>query len=262
MRRVALITGASGGIGADLARVFSAHGHDLALVARSRDRLDALADEIAALGRPRPLVFAADLAERGAVEHLAAALQKAGASADILVNNAGFGLMGECAALDPAEQLAIVDLNVRALVETTLRFLPQIVAARGKILNVASIVSFFPGGPGMALYYASKAFVRSFTLALGQEMRGRGVAVTVLCPGYTRTGFQSRAGFEAETLAFLPGQSAMEVAEAGFAGLIAGRREVVPGLVNKVTAWLLPFSPKALILPVLSRLQQKRRGNA
>jgi len=262
-RPLALITGASGGIGADLARVFARHGHDLALVARNREKLEALADEIAASGRPRPLVLAFDLAAPGAVEKIAEALQAAGAAPDILVNNAGFGLAGAFAELDPAEQIAIVDLNVRALVEMTLRFLPEIAAARGKILNVASVVSFFPGGPGMAIYYASKAFVRSFTLAVGQELRAKGVTVTVLCPGVTWTGFQSRAGFAPEmALSHFPGQTAMEVAEAGFAGLIAGRREVVPGLFNKLTQMVLPFSPKSLILPLISRLQQKRRSNA
>jgi short-subunit dehydrogenase len=169
-RRVTLITGASGGIGAGLARVFARHGHDLALVARSRGKLEALADEIAASGRPRPLVLVFDLLEQGAATQIAAALEAAGATPEILVNNAGFGLAGEAAGLDPAEQLAIVDLNVRTLVEMTLRFLPSIRSARGKILNVASIAAYFPGGPGMAAYYASKSFVLSFSLALSQEL--------------------------------------------------------------------------------------------
>lgn len=263
IRRVTLITGASSGIGADLARVFARHGHDLALVARRKDRLEALADEIKSGGRPRPLVLAFDLAAPGAAKRIAEALEAGGAAPDILVNNAGFGLAGAFADIDPNEQLAIVDLNVRALVEMTLRFLPAIAAARGKILNVASVVSFFPGGPGMAVYYASKAFVRSFTLSIGQELRAQGVTVTALCPGVTWTGFQSRAGFAPEmALTYFPGQTSMEVAEAGFAGLMAGRREVVPGLFNKLTVFLLPFSPKALILPLISRLQRKRRSNA
>ena len=168
----------SGGIGADLARVFARHGHDLALVARSGAKLKALADEIASSGRPRPLVLAFDLTERGAVSELAAALDAAGATPDVLVNNAGFGLAGEAAGLDPAEQLAIVDLNVRTLVEMTLRFLPSIRSARGKILNVASIAAYFPGGPGMAAYYASKSFVLSFSLALSQELHSQRVTVS------------------------------------------------------------------------------------
>ena len=258
-RRVALITGASGGIGADLARVFARHGHDLALVARSRAKLEALADEIAASGRPQPLVLVFDLIEQGAVSELAAALDAAGATPDVLVNNAGFGLAGEAAGLDPAEQLAIVDLNVRTLVEMTLRFLPSIRSARGKILNVASIVAYFPGGPGMAAYYASKSFVLSFSLALAQEMHSQGVTVSALCPGYTKTDFQARAGIGADMdLGRLPVSTAMEVAEAGYAGLIAGRREIVPGFFNKLGISLLPLLPKALILTVISRLQQNR----
>jgi short-subunit dehydrogenase len=258
-RRVALITGASGGIGADLARVFARHGHDLALVARSGAKLKALADEIASSGRPRPLVLAFDLTERGAVSELAAALDAAGATPDILVNNAGFGLTGEAAGLDPAEQLAIVDLNVRTLVEMTFRFLPSIRSARGKILNVASIAAYFPGGPGMAAYYASKAFILSFSLALSQELHSQGVTVSALCPGYTKTDFQARAGIGANMdLGRLPASTAMEVAEAGYAGLIAGRREIVPGSLNKLGVGLLPFLPKSITLAVISRLQQNR----
>ncbi len=259
MRRVTLITGASGGIGAELARVFARHGHDLALVARSHAKLEALADEIAASGRPRPLVLVFDLIERGAATQIAAALEAAGAAPEILVNNAGFGLAGESAFLDPAEQLAIVDLNIRAVVEITLGFLPAIRAARGKILNVASVAAYFPGGPGMAVYYASKSFVLAFSLALHQELRSHGVVVSALCPGYTKTDFQARAGFGANMdLSRLPASTAMEVAEAGYAGLIAGRREVVPGFLNKVGTMLLPFLPKGTILAVISRMQQNR----
>ncbi|MFZ0494341.1 MAG: SDR family NAD(P)-dependent oxidoreductase [Methylocella sp.] len=261
-RRVTLITGASGGIGAGLARVFARHGHDLALVARSRAKLEALADEIAASGRPRPLLLVFDLIEQGVATQLAAAIEAAGATPEILVNNAGFGLAGEAAGLDPAEQLAIVDLNIRAVVEITLCFLPAIRAARGKILNVASIAAYFPGGPGMAAYYASKSFILSFSLALSQELQSQGVTVSALCPGYTKTDFQARAGFGPNMdLTRLPASTAMEVAEAGYAGLIAGRREIVPGFFNKLGVSLLPFLPKALILAVISRLQQNRAVN-
>jgi uncharacterized protein len=258
-RRVTLITGASGGIGAGLARVFARNGHDLVLVARSRDKLEALADEIAAPGRPRPLVLTSDLAERGAVSELAAALDAARASPDILVNNAGFGLAGPVAGLDPPEQLAIVELNVRTLVEMTLQFLPSIRSARGKILNVASVAAYFPGGPGMAAYYASKSFVLSFSLALSQELHSQGITVSALCPGYTKTGFQARAGIGPNMdLPRFPSSTAMEVAEAGYAGLIAGRREIVPGSLNKLCIGLLPFVPKSITLAVISRVQQHR----
>jgi uncharacterized protein len=259
-RRVTLITGASGGIGADLARVFARHDHDLALVARSQAKLEALADEIAAAGRPRPLVLAIDLTGKDAVGHVAAALGAAGASPEILVNNAGFGLAGEALKLDRAEQLGIVDLNIRVAVEMTLRFLPAICAARGKILNVASVASHFPGGPGMAAYYASKAFLLSFSLALHQELRQRGVTISALCPGYTKTGFQARAGLGPELESRFPGTSAMEVAEEGYAGLMAGRREIVPGFANRVAVFILPFLPKSVVLSLISWIQLKRAG--
>jgi uncharacterized protein len=258
-RRVTVITGASGGIGADLARVFARHGHDLVLIARSGTALEALAGEISVPGRPRPLVLVADLLERGAITQIAAGLEAAGVSPEILVNNAGFGVLGPAADLDVAEQLAIVDLNIRAAVEMTLRCLPAIRAARGKILNVASVAAYFPGGPGMAAYYASKAFLLSFSLALSQELRADGVTVSALCPGYTKTGFQARAGFGSNLdLARLPSTTAMEVAEAGYAGLITGRRAIVPGFLNKLSVLLLPFLPKPVVLAFISRLQQNR----
>ncbi|MFZ4534533.1 MAG: SDR family NAD(P)-dependent oxidoreductase, partial [Alsobacter sp.] len=164
MRDVTLVTGASQGIGAELARALAADGVDLALTARSAAALEALADAIAATGRPRPLVLVEDLAVPGAADRLAEALAAAGARATGLVNNAGYGLNGEVADLPRAEQGGIIDLNSRALVDLTLRLLPDIIAARGRILNVASTAAFQPG-PGMAVYYASKAFVLSFSEA-------------------------------------------------------------------------------------------------
>ena len=257
-RRGALITGASGGIGAALARVMARHGHDLALVARSADRLAALADEIAATGRPRPVVLAIDLARSGSTEDLAAGLAAAGASVEILVNNAGFGLNGPAGDLERASQIEMIDLNVRSLVDLTLRFLPEIVAARGRILNVASVAAFLPG-PGMAVYYATKAFVVSFSAAIGEELRASGVSVTALCPGWTATDFQSRAGIDAPVTALMPAMSAMAVAEDGYAGMMAGRRRVTPGLFNKVAVAILPYIPNSLLLPAIARMQRARR---
>ena len=257
-RAVTLITGASGGIGADLARVFASHGHDLALVARTTGKLEALADEIAGTGRPRPIVLSCDLASEHACDRVAAALVDAGASVAILVNNAGYGLVGRVAALDPREQLGIVDLNVRSVLELTLRFLPEITAARGKILNVASVVSFF-AGPGMAVYYASKAFLSSFSRALSEEVKGTGVTVTVLHPGLTATGFQARAGLDAaKALRGMPAATALSVAMIGYDGLMAGKRTVVPGLGNKIGTLLMPLLPDALLLPIVARVQNSR----
>lgn len=259
-RKATIVTGASEGIGAELARVFAAKGHELALVARRRDRLDQLADEIAAAGRRRPLVIELDLTAEGAAALLEEALAGGGLVPEILVNNAGFGLIGRAAELDEAEQLAIVDLNIRALTELTLRFLRPIIAAKGAILNVASVASFMPG-PGFAIYYASKAYVRSFSEALAEELRPHGVKVTALCPGPVRTGFQARAGFDFTGAMGLMAPAlvpADEVARAGYDALIAGRRVVVPGLANKLLVLAARISPRALLLPLLASAQQAR----
>jgi hypothetical protein len=258
-RRVAIVTGASRGIGADIARVLAGRGVDLALVARNRTELETLANEIAARNCPRPLVVALDLSERDAPEQIATALATAGAIIDMLINNAGFGLAGEVADLDAAEQVNIVDLNIGALVALTLRFLPDLIAARGRILNVASTAAFLPG-PGMAVYYATKAFVLSFSEALTYEMRRHGVTVSALCPGPTATAFFARAGVDkfAQFDRF-PMMSSLAVAEAGVSGLMQGRRIILPGAMNKLTGWLVPFIPHALLLPAVARLQSKRR---
>ncbi|MDB5644100.1 MAG: hypothetical protein JWN07_3417, partial [Hyphomicrobiales bacterium] len=218
MRQITLITGASDGIGAELARIMARGGHDLALTARRRDRLDALADEIAATGRPRPLVIPCDLSQPGAIDVLESQLAAADARVAFLVNNAGFGLHGRAAALDRAAQLEMIDLNIRALTDLTLRLLPQITQARGGLLQVASTAAFLPG-PNMAVYYATKAYVLSFSEALAQEMKAAGVRVCVLCPGPTATGFQTRAGLDAAIFDTMRPMSARAVAEAGFAGL-------------------------------------------
>ena len=261
-RGVAIVTGASEGIGAELARVFAARRHDLALVARRADRLEALADEIVASGAERrPLVVGLDLSEAGAIDALAQALDEAGARAEILVNNAGFGLLGRVETLDPAEQLAMVDLNVRALTALTLRFLPAIVATQGAILNVASIAAFMPG-PNFAVYYATKAYVLSFSEALTEELRPSGVKVSCLCPGPVETGFQARSGFALEgkmAAARLALVSAAEVARQGYDGLMAGRRVVVPGLMNRLIVLLARHVPRGLMLPLMAAAMNGRR---
>lgn len=260
VRAVALVTGASGGIGAELARVFARHGHDLALTARDGARLDALAGEIAAAGRPRPLVIPCDLAAPGAADGIAAALVDAGARVAFLVNNAGYGVLGPVAGSERGAQLGIVDLNVRALLDLTLRFLPDLEATHGRILNVASVASYMPG-PGMAVYYASKHFVGAFSRALSQELSGSGVSVTLLNPGMTGTGFQARAGMgRAAGLSKVSGASAASVARYGYDALMAGRRVAVPGLVNKLGALVLPLVPDAVLLPFLHRFQSARRN--
>ncbi|MGJ0509781.1 MAG: SDR family NAD(P)-dependent oxidoreductase [Methylocystis sp.] len=259
-RPAAVITGASDGIGAELARVFAEKGHEVAIVARRGDRLEALADAIAAKGANRPTVVELDLLSDGAVEMLAARLAEAGLSVQYLVNNAGFGLMGRIADLDEAEQLAMIDLNIRALTALTLRFLPSVTATRGGVLNVASVASFMPG-PGFAVYYATKAFVRSFSEAISHELAPAGVKVSCLCPGPVITGFQARAGMSFDGImgamkpALVPAE---DVARQGYEGLMAGRRIVIPGAVNKAMVWSARLSPRALLLPLLGAAQVKR----
>ncbi|MDB5545689.1 MAG: hypothetical protein JWO64_2838 [Hyphomicrobiales bacterium] len=259
MRKLALITGASDGIGAELARVMAGASHDLALVARGADRLAALANEIESTGRPRPLVIACDLSRPEGLDALVTRLASEGARIDILVNNAGFGLHGAANRLERAAQLDMIDLNIRALTDLTLRLLPQIIEARGRILNVASIAAFLPG-PQMAVYYASKAYVLSFSEALSQELKGAGVKVSVLCPGPTSTGFPARAGLDAALFQRMRPASARDVAEAGYAGLMAGQRVIVPGLLNKLSRVLAGVTPRAILLPLVGRLQESRKA--
>lgn len=249
MRPVALITGASAGIGAELARVFAEHGHELVLVARREDRLAALADEIAAGGRQRPTVLNVDLERRDAVSGLAAELTSRGLEPQIVINNAAFGLVGRADKLSRDEQLAMIDLNVRALTELSLAFVESLGRHRGGILNVASVAAFMPG-PGMAFYYASKAFVLSFSEALHQELSERGVKVTTLCPGPVPTEFQARAGL-GDRMPNVLALPAERVARIGYDGLMRGKRVVVAGIGNRIGVFLLRFMPNALLLPLL-----------
>lgn len=249
MKPVTLITGASAGIGAELARVFAEHGHELVLVARREDRLAALADEIAKGGRPRPIVLMADLGQRDAVAKIEAQLSLLDLEPAIVVNNAGFGLLGRAAMLSRDEQLAMIDLNIRALTELSLAFLDSIARHRGGILNVASIAAFMPG-PGMAVYYASKAFVLSFSEALHQELSDRGVRVTALCPGPVPTEFQARAGL-GDRMPNVLSLPAERVARIGYDGFMRGKRVVVAGTGNRIAISLLRFMPHALLLPLL-----------
>jgi len=243
---VVLVTGASSGIGAALAREFASHGHTVVLTARRAAELDALADRIAGKGHPRPHVVTADIGTDDGIAQLEAALRERGMEVAILVNNAGFGLLGAAADLDLAQQLAIVDLNVRALTDLTLRFLPDITRHRGGILNVASIAGFLPG-PGMAVYHASKAFAVSFSEALHAELAGKGVRVTALCPGPVPTGFFHRAGIPHGYFPAFLARSAERVAREGYAGLMAGRRLAIPGGPNRILTLLPRLFPRGFV---------------
>jgi len=257
-RPVVVITGASAGIGAALARVFARHGHELVLVARRKARLQALAAEIAATGAHKPLVIAADLERPDAVRKIGRMLAARGVEPQYVVNNAGFGLLGPAELRDRDEQLAMIDLNIRALTELSLAFVASLARHRGGVLNVGSVAGFMPG-PGMAVYYASKAYVLSFTTALHRELKARGVRVTALCPGPVPTEFAKRAGIAKPFSQGLLMQPAERVAEAGYRGLMAGRRLVVPGAMNKLISVLVGFMPRGLLLAVLDGLQSRRR---
>ncbi|TPQ35778.1 short-chain dehydrogenase [Bradyrhizobium guangdongense] len=256
--RVTLITGASAGIGAELARVFAANGHRLVLAARRADRLEALASEIAAKGGTRPIVIACDLQDSSAGDKIAAALAAEGVELDHLVNNAGFGVFGEAIKRDRAEQIGIIDVNIRALTDLSLRFAEQLVKNRGGILNVGSVAGFLPG-PGMAVYYASKAYVISFTEALRGELGPRGVRVTVLCPGPVPSEFQARAGFMPGVDSAVLNVSAADVAKDAYRGLMANKRAVLPGLGIKIVPFLLRFFPRGFILNAVGRFQMRKR---
>ena len=260
MTPVTVITGASAGIGAELARVFARNGHALVLVARRKDRLTALAAEIVASGKPEPLVLAIDLSLRDAAAQIADALTARDLEPQYVVNNAGFGLIGPAAVLDRGEQGNMIDLNIRALTDLSLAFIDSIARRRGGVLNVASVAAFLPG-PGMAVYYASKAYVLSFSEALHRELAPRGVRVTCLCPGPVETEFSARAGvIEGKAPALLT-VSAARVAKAGYRGLMRGRRIVVPGLANKIVAFLPRIIPRRLILTVLARRQKRHTSS-
>ena len=259
LRPVTIITGASAGIGAALAREFARNGHALALVARRQDRLHALAEEIAAAGGVRPLVIVADLQQRDAARLIGDALAAQGAEPQFMVNNAGFGLVGTAAALDRDEQLTMIDLNMRALTELSVAFVDSLARHRGGILKVGSVAGFLPG-PGMAVYYATKAYVLSFSEALHSELKARGVRVSVLCPGPVPTEFGARAGVKGRSLApdFLS-QSAEEVAEAGYRGLMRGQRTIIPGLLNKLLVLLIKLFPRRVAMAVVDRRQRRRK---
>jgi uncharacterized protein len=257
--RVTLITGAATGIGAELARVFASRAHRLALVDRNAHGLAALAGDIIAGGGRVPLPIVCDLERPEACDGIAKALADAGVEVEYVVNNAGFGLFGHAIELDRAEQLAIIAVNIRALTDLSLRFSDQLIRHRGGILNLASLAGFLPG-PGMAVYYASKAYVLSFSEALREELGPRGVRVTTLCPGSVASQFQRRAGIAPGLEHEILKLTAREVALAGYRGLMAGRRAVLPGLGMKIIPFLLRLFPRGFIAAAVARVQLRERA--
>ncbi|MBV9882511.1 MAG: SDR family oxidoreductase [Sphingomonadaceae bacterium] len=251
MRPVTLITGASAGLGAEFARQCAARGEALVLVARRRDRLEALAAELG--GAPHILV--ADLAREGAAASLLAEMEAEGLSVGTLINNAGFGLAGKFADRPVARLSEMIDLNVRTLVELCHLVLPAMRArGEGAILNVASTAAFQPG-PNMAVYYASKAFVLSFTEALHHELKGTGIRVSALCPGPTATEFGEVALASTSSSLRLVTADAPSVVRAGLRGLDRNKAVVIPGWTNKTTANLSRFLPRAAMRRIVGAIK-------
>lgn len=256
MRETALVTGASSGIGADLARLFAKDGNDVVLVARSEEKLQSLA---AALGREFNVtarVIVADLAKPDAAQDVVDAL--GGVTIDTLVNNAGYGVAGPFAETDVNAELQMIQVNVVALTHLTKLLLPGMLARKhGRILNVASTAAFQPG-PLMAVYYATKAYVLSFTEALAEEVSGSGVTVTALCPGPTATGFAAAADMESSRLFnMLPLMTSEKVAAYGYRALRRGKRIAIPGVRNRLMAQSLRVSPRRLVTKIVRRMQEK-----
>jgi short-subunit dehydrogenase len=254
--RTAVVTGASSGIGAEIARQLARRGHGVTLVARSVAKLESLATELAGEG-VRAEVIAADLTDRSARAGLLGAIEARGLSPEILVNNAGLSTLGPVARSDPEAEMAMVELDVVAVVDLCSRFLPGMVArGRGAVLNVASTAAFQPL-PGQAGYGAGKVFVLSYTQSLAAELKGSGVTATTLCPGPVETGFGERAGFSDEdaknALPPVMWVPATEVAKVAVDGLDKGRLVVIPGTANRVAAALSQVAPRSLLLPYLAR---------
>lgn len=253
-RLTALITGASSGIGRDLAREFAADGFDVVLVARQEGQLQQLADELTRAHRVSARVMPADLAQAGASRRLCEELERAGASIDVVVNNAGFGLQGAFAQHDPQRITDMIQVNVTALTELTRRLLPGMLARnRGGILNVGSTAGFQPG-PFMAVYYATKAYVLSFTEAIAEEVAGTALRVSCLSPGPTATGFADAAHMTGTRLFKRGKMTSADVARMGYEGWKRGRVIVVPGMTNRIGAAVVRLSPRPLVRKAIGRL--------
>jgi len=251
-----LITGASGGIGYELAKLFARDHHNLILIARSADKLAQVAEELQKQGitvKTIPI----DLAAPPAPKFIFNQLQREGINVEILINNAGFGAHGEFIQIAPEEILGQIDLNIRALTELTRLFLPAMVQRRaGKIMNVASTAAFQPG-PLMAVYYATKAYVLSFSEALANEVKDAGITVTCLCPGPTETGFGARAGNDKARMFKYAAMSAARVAEDGYCALMEGRTLAISGAQNWLVAQSTRFAPRKLVTAISRWVAEK-----
>jgi len=256
--KTALITGASSGIGLELAHLFAQDGYRLVLVARNRTALRLLGDDLQSRYGITVRIAPKDLAHPASPEELYHELQESGIVLDVLVNNAGFGAAGSFLKTNWQDESEMIQVNITALTHLTKLFLPQIRAREGKLLNVASTAAFQPG-PFMSVYYASKAYVLSFTEALAEEALGTGMTVTCLCPGPVKTNFQKRAYLQGTKLATSPlTVDVREVARIGYEGMKQGRRIVIPGWKNRVLVEGVRLAPRSLLTKVVRKLQEKK----
>jgi short-subunit dehydrogenase len=262
--RTALITGASAGIGVELAKELARRGHGVTLVARREDRLKTLADELAATHGVRTEVMAADLADDDARTELAAEIARRELTVDVLVNNAGFTTMGPVSQSDPAREVAMIRTDVEAVAHLCSLFVPGMVErSRGAVLNVASTAAFQPL-PGQAGYGGSKAFVLAYTRALAEELRGSGVTATTLCPGPVKTEFAEVMGLSeqesGESLPQFMWVTAADVAKDAVAAMDKGRDVVIPGTPNRIAARFAYLAPRRLLLPILAKQHPALKG--
>ena len=258
--KTALITGASSGIGLELAHLFARDGYRLVLLARNRSILRQLGDDLQSRYSITVRIEPKDLAHPATPAELYQELQESGIVLDVLVNNAGFGGSGAFVSTEWNHEAEMMQVNMVALTHLTKLFLPQIRAREGMIMNVASTAAFQPG-PFMAVYYASKAYVLSFTEALAEELRGTGVKVSCLCPGPVKTNFQKRAYLEGTAMINSPLMvDVQEVARVGYEGLKQGKRIVIPGWKNRAGVELLRISPREMVTKVVRKLQEKKNG--
>jgi short-subunit dehydrogenase len=258
-RKTALITGASFGIGLELARIFAREGHNLVLVARTADKLRQLASELEKAHGTRSLILATDLTDPGAAAYVLDQTTRANIAVDILVNNAGFGQYGPFAENDLEECLRQIQLNVTTLTHLTRLYLPEMIERKsGRILNVASSAAFQPG-PLMAVYFATKAYVLHFSEAIANELQGTGVTATCLCPGATTTEFHKRANATGMNLLRMGSMDARTVAEDGYRALMAGKPVVISGFKNWLVAQSVRFSPRRLVTAIARKTQESKK---